>query len=82
MLHHLLVQIVEHNDQKAFSKLFDFYYSRLLSLAMVYIPRYEQAEEIVSDVFLKLLLKKKELLKIKNFSGYLFFMVKTVRSIF
>lgn len=75
-LKHLLTRIVESNDERAFSEFFDHYNIRLMNFAMLFIPQYDQAEEIVSDVFLKLLNKKRELLKIDRFEGYLFMMVK------
>ena len=75
-LKHLLTRIVEHNDEKAFSTLFDHYYTRLMNLTMLFITQYDQAEEVVSDVFLQLLKKRHDLLKIERFEGYLFTMVK------
>ena len=45
-------------------------------LAMVFVPRCEQAEDIVSEVFLKLLRKRTALLNIQHLEGYLFKMVK------
>ena len=75
-LKHLLSRIVEHNDERAFSEFFDCYHTRLINLAMLFVPKYDQAEDIVSEVFLKLLSRKSDLLKLNNFNGYLFKMVK------
>jgi len=75
-LKHLLTRIVNSNDEKAYSEFFDHYYTRLMNLAMIYLPQYSLAEEVVSDVIYKILLKKSELQDIKNFEGYLFKMVK------
>lgn len=75
-LKHLLTRIVHHNDERAFSTLFDCYYTRLMNLAMLFIPQYDQSQEIVSEVFVQLLKKKQDLLKIERFEGYLFTMVK------
>ena len=75
-LRHLLTRIVESDDGKAFSEFFDCYYTRLMNFAMIFIPQYDQAEEVVSEVFLKLLNMKGELLKIDRFEGYMFMMVK------
>ncbi len=75
-LRHLLSQIVIDNDRRAFSVFFDYYNTRLMNLAMLYITQYDQAEEVVSEVFLKLLSMKEKLLKIERFEGYLFMMVK------
>jgi len=75
-LRFLLKNIVEKNDERAFSAFFDHYHTRLVRLAMVFVPRYEQAEDIVSEVFLKLLRKRTVLLTIQHLEGYLFKMVK------
>ncbi|MBD8488494.1 RNA polymerase sigma-70 factor [Echinicola sp. CAU 1574] len=75
-LNHILKKIVEKNDEKAFSVFFDHYHTRLLNLALLFLPNYQQAEELVSEVILKLLQKREGLLQIQNFEGYLFKMVK------
>ncbi len=75
-LKYILRKIVEENDQRAFSDFFDHYHTRLINLALLFLPEYVHAEEVVSEVLLKLLHKKGDLLKIDNFEGYLFSMVK------
>ena len=75
-LRFLLKSIVEKNDERAFSAFFDHYHTRLIKLAMVFVPKFDQAEEVVSEVFLKLLRKKGSLLTIQHLEGYLFKMVK------
>ena len=75
-LNHLLKRIAIHDDQKAFSEFFDYYHSKLIKFAHLYVPNYNQSEEIVSEVLIKLLKKRKELHKIEKFEGYLFTMVK------
>ena len=72
----LIHRIAEYNDKKAFSIFFDLYYTRLMNLAMLYLPQYEQAEEIVSNVFLKILENREKLKTVTNIKGYLFIMVK------
>ena len=42
----------------------------------MYVSNYDQAEEIVSEVLIKLLKKRKTLHKIEKFEGYLFTMIK------
>lgn len=75
-LKYTLRKIVEENDQRAFSDFFDHYHTRLINLALLFLPEYDLAEEVVSEVLLKLLQKKGDLLKINNFEGYLFRMIK------
>lgn len=75
-LRHLLTRIANSNDERAFSAFFDHYHSRLMHLAMLFITQYDQAEEVVSEVFLKLLSMKEKLMEIERFEGYMFMMVK------
>jgi RNA polymerase sigma-70 factor (family 1) len=72
----ILIRIAENNDQKAFKSFFQHYYVRLIKLALLYVPMQEQAEEIVSEVLIKLLKQRQKLFRIENFEGYLFFAVK------
>ena len=75
-LSHILQRIAIHDDQKAFSEFFDCYHSKLIKFASLYVPNYDQAEEIVSEVLIKLLKKRKTLHEIEKFEGYLFTMIK------
>jgi RNA polymerase sigma-70 factor (ECF subfamily) len=75
-LKHLLHRMVHHDDRKAFSVFFDHYHMRLMNLAMLFIQQYDEAEEVVSEVFISLLKKKRDLPDIDHFEGYLFTMVK------
>ena len=75
-LRFLLKNIVEKNDERSFSAFFDHYHTRLIKLAMIFVPKFDQAEDVVSEVFLKLLKKKDLLLTIQHVEGYLFKMVK------
>ncbi|MEX2564632.1 MAG: RNA polymerase sigma-70 factor [Cyclobacteriaceae bacterium] len=67
---------MEKNDERSFSLFFDHYHTRLIKLALLFVPRFDQAEEVVAEVFLKLLRKREFLMAIRNFEGYLFKMVK------
>ncbi len=75
-LNHILQRIAIHDDQKAFSEFFDCYHSKLIKFAHLYVPNYNQAEDIVSEVLIKLLKNRKTLHKIEKFEGYLFTMIK------
>lgn len=75
-LRFLLKKIVEKNDERSFSQFFDYYHGRLISLALLFVSRFDQAEEVVAEVLLKLLRKKESLMAVQNFEGYLFKMVK------
>ena len=69
-------QIACENDEKAFSALFRHFYDRLLYFAIQYVSTREAAEEIVSDVFVKIWNRREELDKIANLEVYLFVAVK------
>lgn len=75
-LSHILQKIALHDDQKAFSIFFDFYHPKLIKFAHLYVSNYVQVEEIVSEVLIKLLKKRKTLHEIEKFEGYLFTMIK------
>jgi RNA polymerase sigma-70 factor (ECF subfamily) len=72
----LLYRIAIYNEERAFSEFFDLYHTRLIRFAKLYVSRYDHAEEVVSEVFIKLLRHKEGLHKIEKFEGYLFAMVK------
>lgn len=63
-------------DEKAFSELFRHFYDRLLYFAIQYVYTREAAEEIVSDIFVKIWNRRDELEKVSNLEVYLFVAVK------
>lgn len=72
----LLHRISVDSDKAAFSELFRRYHAKLVSFATCFLPNYEEAEDMVSDVFIRLLQKRAQLKEIDNFEGYLFYSVK------
>ncbi|WP_215225079.1 RNA polymerase sigma-70 factor [Echinicola shivajiensis] len=72
----LLYRISANADKRAFGELFKRYHSKLISFALCYLPNFEEAEDVVSDVFVKLLKKRDSLRDIENFEGYIYFSVK------
>jgi len=72
----LLKQIVENDDDKAFSVFFQHYHAKLLQIALVYVSSPQVAEDVVSDVLIKLLKNRKETFNKENFIGYLYQCVK------
>lgn len=71
-----ILKRIAQEDRKAFDELFAHYYPRLLKFARRYVKTYENAEEVVMDVFVKLLKKRKSLADIRNFNSYIFYAVK------
>ncbi|MRG45559.1 RNA polymerase sigma-70 factor [Chitinophaga sp. SYP-B3965] len=69
-------QIARYGNEQAFSGLFRLLYDRLLRFCMQYVYSREAAEEIVSDVFVKIWNRRKELMSISNLEVYLFVAVK------
>ncbi len=67
-----LVLLVAAGDEKAFRRLFDFYWRRIYSVAFVLTKSSVLSEEIVQDVFLKIWLNKDKLSSVLKFEGYLF----------
>lgn len=69
-------QIACEGDEKAFADLFRHFYDRLLHFCIQYVHAREAAEEIVSDVFVKIWNKRAELEQVTNLEVYLFVAVK------
>ena len=72
----LLENICQRDDHKSFGELFNIFYESLLNFCIHYIKDKEAAEEVVSNVFLKVWIKRKELHHIQNIETYLFISVK------
>jgi RNA polymerase sigma-70 factor (ECF subfamily) len=63
---------IQKDDEKAFHRLFDAYYPRFLQLAC-HITRSEVlAEEVVSDVFVKIWNNRQQLGRIENLPAYFY----------
>jgi RNA polymerase sigma-70 factor (ECF subfamily) len=69
-------QIACDGDEKAFAELFRYFYDRLLHFCIQYVHTREAAEEIVSDVFVKIWNRRTDLQEIANLEVYLFVAVK------
>jgi RNA polymerase sigma-70 factor (ECF subfamily) len=69
-------QIACDGDEKAFSELFRYFYDRLLHFCIQYVHTREAAEEIVSDVFVKIWNRRANLEEISNLEVYLFVAIK------
>lgn len=69
-------KIIFDKDKKSFEQLFFNYYDYLYEFAYRYLRNKEEAEEVVSDVFLIIWQKRESLLKVTNLKVYLYVMVK------
>ena len=72
----LFRKLLLENDKKAYSVFFDHFYPKMIRLALIYLPNYQTAEDVVSDVLVKLLKQKTQLIDIENFEAYLYTAVK------
>ncbi len=72
----LQIKICQHGDQHAFGQMYVAYMPFLLKFANSIIKNQELAEEIVSDVFIKIWQNRNEIGKIENFKLYLYISTK------
>lgn len=69
-------RIALHDDQNAYKELFTCFYKSLQQFAYSFVRSHETAEEIVSDVFMKVWKKRAGLVRIHNLKLYLFISTK------
>ena len=69
-------RIALYDDQHAYKELFTLFYKSLQQFAATFVRSPETAEEIVSDVFLKVWKKRAGLTRIHNLKLYLFISTK------
>lgn len=72
----LLFKEIQSGNKNAFDELFLRYYDKLLAFAMQYTKQLESAEEITSELFVKIWLKRETLSTIVNPEVYLFISIK------
>ena len=72
----LLHRIAEQDEQQAFSMFFKLYHSKLLLLARMFVSSSLEADDVVSDVLIKLLRNRRQTFNKKNFLGFLYTCVK------
>jgi len=73
---YLQEQIARNDDTFAYKELFVSFYNPLLRFAITLVKSKEQAEEVVSDVFINIWEKRKRINSISNLKVYLFIAVK------
>jgi RNA polymerase sigma-70 factor (ECF subfamily) len=76
MIDDLVGRIANEDDPTAYKQLFQLYYGKLFQFALSITHSKETADEVVSDVFLKIWTKRKSLLKIHNLHLYLYICTK------
>lgn len=71
-----LFKEIQDGNKDAFDQLFFLYYDKLLAFARLYIKQQESAEEITSELFVKIWLKRNDLSKVINPEVYLYVAIK------
>lgn len=74
----LQVRIAQFEDQKAYEELYVSLYKYLYNFAWGFVKSKQLAEEIVSDVFIKVWQKRESLENIGNFKVYLYVATKNI----
>ena len=69
-------RIAVENDRNSFNIFFEHYHSKLIRFAMFFVVRYDQAEDIVSNVLVRLLRNREKVFLMEKFEGYLFRAIK------
>jgi RNA polymerase sigma-70 factor (family 1) len=77
-LHKLVNKIALYDDALAYKELFLLYHPRLLSFSTSITRSRECAEEVVSDVFLKIWHNRNSLSRIENFHLYIYIITKNL----
>jgi RNA polymerase sigma-70 factor (family 1) len=77
-IQYLQQQIARFDDQQAYKELFKSLYHYLYPFARTIVKEKESAEEVVSDVFIKVWEKRKELEKIDNLKVYLYVSTRNI----
>src|SRR5210317_1571327 len=72
----LLVRIARHSDEEAAREFFEIFHPKLVRFAALYISSTSIANDLVSDVFLKLFRNKSKLEDIRDIQYYLYKSVK------
>src|SRR5436189_2421980 len=78
LLGKLIERIAYNNDPNAYKELFLLYHKRLLNFSITITHSKESAEEVVSDVFLKLWINRSTLSSIENFHLYIYIVTKNL----
>lgn len=71
-----LITDLTRGSETAFEKLFQFYYPRLVKYAQTFIDNRLEAEDLVQDVFIQIWNKRETVNTEKQFTSYLFTLVK------
>lgn len=71
-----LIALLKVDDEKALAELYDRYWDKLLAIAIHRLANLEAAQEVVQDIFIKLWLRRQELILTATLTTYLAVAVK------
>jgi RNA polymerase sigma-70 factor (family 1) len=77
-LQKLINRVAIYDDAAAYKELFLLYHARLISFSFSITKSKESAEEVVSDVFLKIWTKRTSLTRVNNFHLYIYIITKNI----
>lgn len=69
-------RIAVENDRESFNIFFKHYHGRLIRFALLFVRSYDQAEDIVSNVLVRILKRREKVFLMDNFEAYLFRAIK------
>ena len=68
----VLLEKIAAGDEQAFALLLDQYRGKVFSHVLTYVKMYDEAVEIVQDIFIKIWIQRERLPEVKDFPAYLF----------
>jgi RNA polymerase sigma-70 factor (ECF subfamily) len=71
-----MVRIARHSDEEAAREFFEIFHPKLVRFAVIYTSSIHDANDLVSDVFVKLFRNKRKLDEIKDIQYYLYKAIK------
>jgi RNA polymerase sigma-70 factor (ECF subfamily) len=72
----VLFRQIANGDKKAFDAFFKHYYPKLIQFACIYVGSVQQAEDIVSDVLVNMLIHRQRVFILEHFEAYLYASIK------
>ena len=72
----ILKRISEADDEKALKELFNIFYGKLIEVAKFFVYDQFTAQDVVSEVFIKIWKNRSNLTSVKNINTYLYVAVK------
>lgn len=73
---HLLFKQIAEGDKEAFDQFFKYYYPKLIQFACIFVSSLQQAEDVVADVLVNMLIHRKRVFTLEYFESYLYSSVK------